>query len=204
MTTEYEAALKAAGVPMYTFGFGPRPQYQDFYRDRKTDSFKDYRHPFVKKFAWAIPDLAALKMIARYSPIIEVGSGTGYWAYELRKLGASVIATDLREPKNDDEYQTVSAWTRVASPIPAAAAARAFDDRALMLVWPSYSENWAAEALRYYRGDTVIYVGEGPGGCTGDNDFHDQLDREWFEIERMTIPQWGGINDRLEIFRRKP
>ena len=37
------------------------------------------RIDFVKKYAWAIPGPKALEEIKKYSPIIEIGAGAGYW-----------------------------------------------------------------------------------------------------------------------------
>lgn len=36
--------------------------------------------PLVEKFAWAIPDNRSLRIIAEFSPIVEIGAGKGYWA----------------------------------------------------------------------------------------------------------------------------
>ena len=48
----------------------------------------------VRKYAWAIPTEAVLATVAKYSPLIEIGDGTGYWAYLLAKLGADIICYD--------------------------------------------------------------------------------------------------------------
>ena len=37
--------------------------------------------------AFAVPSNAALAMVARYGPIVEMGCGTGYWASLLRERG---------------------------------------------------------------------------------------------------------------------
>lgn len=44
-----------------------------------------------------------------------------------------------------------------------------------MLIWPTRKETWAADALVSYLqagGACVLYVGDGPGGRTGDPTFH--------------------------------
>ena len=60
----------------------------------------------------------------------------------------------------------------------------------------------AADCLKYYQGDTVLYVGEGCGGCTGDDNFHERLEDEFELIEEMEIPQWNGIHDWLYHYSR--
>jgi len=59
----------------------------------------------------------------------------------------------------------------------------------------------ASDTLRQFRGDTLIYIGEGEGGCTADDMFFDRLD-EWKHIETIDIPQWDGIYDRLSVYQR--
>jgi hypothetical protein len=76
-------------------------------------------------------------------------------------------------------------------------------DRALLLCWPPYDEPMAADCLSQYSGDVLVYVGEGYGGCTGDDRFHDMLSAEWKEVEHVCIPQWSGIHDYLTIYRRQ-
>ena len=50
--------------------------------------------PLCKKYAWAIPDERALHILARFSPLIELGAGRGYWARLLRDRGVDIIAFD--------------------------------------------------------------------------------------------------------------
>jgi hypothetical protein len=72
-----------------------------------------------------------------------------------------------------------------------------------MLSWPPYDEPMASDCLTYYQGRHVIYIGEGSGGCTGDERFHDTLYDEFEEIEDVRLPQWNGIHDYLSVWRRK-
>jgi len=45
-----------------------------------------------RKYAWAIPDERAMRIIYNYGPVVEIGAGKGYWGYLLRKFVASVNA----------------------------------------------------------------------------------------------------------------
>ena len=53
--------------------------------------------PLRRAYAWAVPSHEALSAIAEASPrgVVEIGAGTGYWAYELRDRGVSVAAYDI-------------------------------------------------------------------------------------------------------------
>lgn len=65
-------------------------QFFSLNEDKRSQEWKtldDIGLALVEKYAWAIPDERALKIIKHFSPIVEVGSGKGYWAAMLRKLG---------------------------------------------------------------------------------------------------------------------
>lgn len=166
------------------------------------------RERLVREYAWAIPNDAALEAVSAHGPIVEIGAGNGYWAHELRARSVDVIAYDPH-PYQEGEYADLGAlgrvdrrdWGEVLEGDQTAAADH--PDRSLMICWPSYDLPWAGEALALYAGDTVIYVGEGGGGCTGDDSFHDLL-YSGFKVEtRVDIPNYFGIRDDLAVWRRQ-
>lgn len=59
------------------------------------------RSQFVKKCAWAVPNMAAINEIARQGKIVEVGAGTGYWTFLLRQMGVDVVAYDESPYQNN-------------------------------------------------------------------------------------------------------
>jgi hypothetical protein len=71
-----------------------------------------------------------------------------------------------------------------------------------MLCWPGDGQPFADQAVAAYPGDTLIYIGEGPGGHTADDAFFARLAREWAEVERVSIPRWPGTRDSLVVYRR--
>lgn len=80
-----------------------------------------------------------------------------------------------------------------------------FPDHVLMISWPPHDSPFARDALAAYRGDTFIYIGEGIGGCTADDDFFALLEDEWEEVAGLfaEFVSWSGINDAITIYRRK-
>jgi hypothetical protein len=78
-------------------------------------------------------------------------------------------------------------------------------DRVLLLCWPPYNSTFAHDALQAYPGDTLIFIGEGPGGCTGDDSFFELLAAEWEEVEDQftDFVAWYGLNDYVTLYRRK-
>lgn len=142
------------------------------------------RDPGHEWFSWAVPDDGALDLIAKHSPggVVEVGAGTGYWARMLADRGVDVVAYDLhpfrcgcgaRDWCSDGRNGTKAQWFDVQRGGPDSAAAH--PDRTLLLCWPPYGSPMAAQAVAAYHdagGRTVAYVGEGEGGCTGDDDLY--------------------------------
>lgn len=158
-----------------------------------------HREELVQEYSWAIPNLEAIETIAEYGPIVEVGAGTGYWAWCLDQLDVVVAATDADPPKPVDQHRHVASWD---------ARSRVYSmnvqepDATLLLVWPPLDDPMAADVLEAYTGDVFLYVGEGRGGCTADERFHELLFAEW-ELDRtVAIPTYLGRSDRLEVWVR--
>lgn len=166
------------------------------------------RRELASAFSWAIPTEQALAVLARHAPLVECGAGMGYWAALLRARGVDALAYDLRPPgrgkRNAYHGRGHGPWIEVER-ASAAAAARRHRDRALVLCWPPYEEDAASyAALRAYRGEIVIYIGEQGGGATGSVRFHRELRLNWTPIEETDLPRWPSLRDRLTVYRRNP
>ena len=148
----------------------------------------------ARHFAWAVPTGEAIAVIRKHSAsVVEIGAGSGYWAWLMQQAGIDVAAFDLDPPpftwaevKRGDE--------RRASDHP---------DKALLLCWPPWAAGVASRALAAYRGEHVVYVGEWMG-YNAEPDFFASL--AWFFecIDSVDIPQWCMRDDRLLVFRRRP
>lgn len=159
------------------------------------------RFSMVRKYAWAVPDEEALQRLLDLGPIVEVGAGGGYWAMLLREMGGDVIAYDTAPPDVRENIQALRQWTKVQRG--PASSAKKHPDRALFLCWPPYNTPMAVIALRAYLdagGTTLAYIGEGYGGCTGSDSFHDMVEEQLVEREVIRLPQWPGIHDRLFVY----
>jgi hypothetical protein len=73
----------------------------------------------------------------------------------------------------------------------------------MFLCWPPYDTRMAEEALRAYAGNAVVYVGEGYGGCTANDAFHERLKADFECVYSVELPRWFGIHDHMTIWRRK-
>lgn len=154
-----------------------------------------FRRELIYKCAYAIPDDKALRKIAKYSPIVEIGAGSGYWAYLLAKMGVDIVAYD--NWRNPDRKQWFDVQTSDESVV------KNHADRALFLCWPPFKDEMALKAIRKYKGKTVIYIGEDRDGCTATKSFFDFLDEHFEAEDSVEIPVWPTTHDRLVIFKRK-
>lgn len=147
----------------------------------------------ARHFSWAVPTQAAIEAIKNYTArVIEIGCGSGYWAWLMKQAGIDVIAFDSAVPE--------FAWHEVRSGNEAEVMRHA--DRTLFMCWPPWSSDMALNALASYRGTYFIYVGEWLGGCA-DVKFFAMLTAYFEAVETVAIPQWFMRNDNLTIFRRR-
>lgn len=187
------------------------------------------RQDLCVRFAWAITDPVAVAFVAEHAGprVVEVGAGAGYWAWQLAQRGVDVLAYDADPPDlRVNHYHAPGrgpdgmpdglreTWHPVLCAEDAAASA-IHSDRTLLLCWPPYDSPMAADTLAAYTGDRVVYIGEGPGGCTGDDRFHrmlgfagwdaDEADpsAEWVEVADHAPVQWWGIHDRITVYDRR-
>lgn len=158
------------------------------------------RHRLTGICAWAVPNDEAIEVIAALArPVVEIGAGTGYWAWLLQQDGVTVHAFD--EKPGDNHWCDGEPWTNVQVG-DHTALATVEPGSALMLCWPPYDSSMARDCITAYTGDTLIYIGEDDGGCCADDAFFRTLETGW-TIERcVEIPQWYGLHDALWIYRR--
>lgn len=192
-------------------------------RIRGEISSMEARREACARWSFAVPTDEALDLINSLGPVVEVGAGTGYWAERLARRGGDVVAYDELGEKYDHWFPEARQHPLVQFGVAQVAALHA--DRVLFLCWPPYSDPMAHDALVAYEaagGRTLVYVGEGSGGCTGDDDFHHRVGAgcahldswrggdachhdyapTWREVKQLSIPQWYGIHDYLTVYER--
>ena len=106
------------------------------------------------KYAWAVPDARALRIVSFFSPLIEVGAGKGYWASLLEKRGADIVCFDKVVPKKSER------WTNVRSGGPEVLSTSVASGRNLFLCYPDEDAQLGSACIEAFDGDFVIHVGE--------------------------------------------
>ncbi|WP_073811214.1 hypothetical protein [Kitasatospora sp. CB01950] len=164
------------------------------------------RQELSRIYSWAPVTRTALDWIAGRLAgrgLLEVGAGSGYWAARLREHGVDVLATDAEARTELNGWTDRFRWTDVR-PGRAAEDAAAHPDRALALIWPPHRDPMALEALRAYRGDHLIHLGDRPGGLCADDAFFAELAAHWQPAARCPLAlRWLGNHDTLTHWVRR-
>ncbi|MCW2887164.1 MAG: hypothetical protein QOE54_1545 [Streptosporangiaceae bacterium] len=160
-------------------------------------------HLLTKRYSWAIPspgDIAWLTRILGRRGLVEIGAGSGYWAWQARQAGIDVIAYEPVHPS----VNTYTDGTEYLATVRAGhAAARNHPDRALLLCWPSHNDPWATSTLHAYTGDLLVYIGEDRGGHCADDGFFQLLGRAWTRVAASTHHvTWRHGHSTMTAYRR--
>jgi len=136
-----------------------------------------HREHLRRRFGFTAPDEDALALVAANSArgVVEIGAGVGYWARLLHEHGVDVLAYDIAPPPAPANrwFDGQQPWFPIH--VGDAAVAAEHLDRTLLIVWPTRNETWAADAAARHLaggGTRLVYVGEPPGGRTGDVRLH--------------------------------
>ncbi|MGH3376427.1 MAG: hypothetical protein ACRDP6_16980 [Actinoallomurus sp.] len=161
-------------------------------------------HLLAQRYSWAIPspgDIAWLTHVLADRGLVEIGAGSGYWAWQAGQAGIDVIAYEPISA-SANAYTDGIQYTLIRRDGPAAA--RRHPSRALLLCWPSHGDPWAANALHAYTGDLMIYIGQGQGGRCADDDFFRLLARTWTPIGASTRHvAWRHTHSAMTAYRRR-
>ena len=140
--------------------------------------------PIEHVVGFAVPNDAALGILAAHAPLVEVGAGTGYWSAVLRQRGVDIVAYDSDPPSQDltNHFFYNFSFCEVLK----GDGAKLFTEhpglavRTLVLIWPNNADAvdnpkhaigpeaqghriWDADCLQSYLdagGGKVVFIGE--------------------------------------------
>jgi hypothetical protein len=161
------------------------------------------RHKLVSEYAWTITDPDTVAFVVKHCgpSVVDPLAGSGYWAWLLGQHGVDVAASDLKPG--------ASIWHRHGVHLPVVgqegplAVRLAGPERTLLLSWPPYDEPVGAELVEAYQGDRIVYIGEGPYGCCGDDRMWQLLKAGWAEVASHRPVQWYGLRDWVTVYERR-
>lgn len=146
------------------------------------------------KYSFAIPNEAAIKTLVKNSPLIEIGAGSGYWAYLIKKNGGDIIAFD--DFTRGDQYS--KEWFNVEYGTPETV--KEYPDRNLFLCWPEYDDPMGRKAVENAKARNIIFIGESKTGCTGTKRLYSLLEQKYNLEKVINIPTWFNNNDKMFVY----
>ena len=164
------------------------------------------RNCFIEKYSLAIPTRPIIDLIYYATigkKIIEINAHRGLWSKLLEMRGCCIIPTDFFE-----SYGYIQNITFM--PIENITAVDAVqihtDCDVLMTIWPSTDNDDVVNALKEFNGSMVVYIGVCNGAHYANNNFFEELNKNWEEYYLQTnnfVLSWYGLYDGLSIYKRK-
>lgn len=158
----------------------------------------DHREEMVFKYSFSVPHPLTLEWIGKElgQYIVEIGAGTGYWAYLFHQMHLSIMAYDKYShalSKKEKYYPVLEGDESTLLKLP--------DFFSLFLCWPGNKTPTAYNCMKNFKGSKMGLVGDIE--CCGDDRFHDLLENEWQLVDLKTNSTWPFINDVAAIYQRK-
>jgi len=162
------------------------------------------REKYVKQYGCIAWTNDALECIKGYSPIIELGAGQGLWAKELKKRYGKEI--------------NIVAFDNYSSPVPHVQKAdnvifgnenqlleKKYKQHTLFLCYPPLTQDsdLGIKCLNMYKGDVIIYCGEGRRGSNCSEEFFDILEKKFTIKKVITLKPFADGAEKMFILERK-
>lgn len=179
--------------------------------DAGTARIKQSHHvlpAFYHHFGCVCPSfdaLEAIRVMARGRPVLEVGSGNGYWAYMLRRLGLTVQAVD----NGDSVWRTT--WigdTVIADGSKHLAKTGGAREAVLLLVYPQVTTSFTTAVLQAYKGTTLCVAGtQNKNGYTAFSavTIDDYVEKEmtgFRKVIQTPLPSFAAKDEALFVFEK--
>ena len=190
---------------------------EEYDRDDYCGFGYSFRGVFTKFFSWSIPAKEAIDAIKTFvgdSTINEYMSGSAYWAYLMQNEGINIIPSDLSyNPKQEENKKWVSGDCLRKNFVPMvekdirAVGKKEIKGKVVMLSWIPCGSNMANNLLlKMYKGQKLILVGEGEGGCTGSDKFFGILKDSFEEVKvskkKSYFPCFSGLWDDITFWQK--
>ncbi len=165
------------------------------------------RNDLCSRYSWTVTDPATVEFVRDWAggAVVDPLAGSGWWACLLSQAGVWVTATDQNPPDGTgaNHWHRGTTHVHVGRMDAVDAAHMASPDRTLLLSWPPYDSTIGGDILAAYPGSRVIYIGEGWGGCCGDDSMFEAFERDWTRVAEHCPIQYYGIRDWVTVYERK-
>ena len=171
--------------------------------------------PLQNTFALFVPCATALDVLAEHAPLLEIGSGSGYWAAQLQARGVDILTYDVVEDA-ENGFRGLGGrlfcrkYTKIQAGGVEVLDSDAADGRALFLMLPEPLDGcrgvsdslstWDAAALGAFRGEVLLLAGTPRGALAT------ELPKRFRLRRRVPLPAWPGSPEApaLTVWTRAP
>lgn len=155
------------------------------------------REKFLEEYGCVAWSDEIMRKLSSLGKIVEIGAGHGQWQRELaQNWGADILAFDVGSrlplPRNPLKGQVHTGDERMLLKYP---------ERTLLLVYPP--PGLALSCLQIYKGEVLVYVGEGEGGVNGTEAFFKELRKGWVLEETLEVQNFPKCFEKVYIVRRR-
>jgi len=159
------------------------------------------RDLFTRKVGYALLTFDKIKPLKKFvegKRLHEVCAGTGYAKFFFSLLNPRFyIQTD----NFSSHFVPEKRFTDVEI-VDSVLKEKELQSEVVLMSWPPFDETFARDiALVMRKGATLIYIGEGRGGCTGDDSFFKEVEK-FRGLGIFPIVNFPGIHDKIFVFRK--
>jgi len=189
-------------------------QIPESYPEYLVNDWNSYskRTKFIKQIGFSLVSLNWIEPLSKWigtRKCLEVMAGTGVISYALQQQGINIIATDDFSWKSHEDWEGNNRlWTTIEN-IDAIKAVEKYgrETNVIIMSWP-YMDDIALKVLQKMRevnpSCVMIYIGEGCGGCTADDEFYntmEEIEDDEFEIVVNNYQRWWGLHDYPQLIK---
>jgi len=191
-------------------------QIPESYPNEMVDRFHmdriDLRGQFIKNIGFSLISNDWIKPLSKWignRKCLEVMAGTGSLSFALQKQGINIVATDDYSWNGQSNWNNHKNYWLEIECIDAIEAVKKHgkDIDVIIMSWP-YMDDTAYRILHTMRevnqNCIMIFIGEGMGGCTADDEFFqsiEEIEDEEFEQAVSNFKQWWGLHDYPQLVK---
>ena len=192
-------------VDLLTLDAKPKSYWSDV---MSKDRFGMLRQSYVENVGFPIltsETLQQLEKICKNSRVVDVCCGTGFISKNLINLGLDVDAIDAL-----NHIYFAEGWRQAAHVRQQYAEDLNYADYDIFILsWPNYESDLGLTIINSIpAGKTLIYQGEGKGGCTGNDEMFHSLKHNFMlrSVETNALNEnhirWSGIRDSWQVYTK--
>ncbi|CAD0054690.1 unnamed protein product [Aureobasidium pullulans] len=154
--------------------------------------------------------LSIIYQLAKGRPVLDLGSGNGYWSYMLRVFNKQKPLTVVPVDNGISEWRTVWVGDTIQTDgVDYLKENAEGKDQVLLLVYPQVGLEFTSKILKAYKGDTIICAGtQNSNGYTA---FAKETIADWIAREmpvfekvcQIPLPSFAAKDEALFAFQRK-